>query len=79
MSEWISVVERKPPTSVFTPGQGQSPQVYVLVCDTKARMAVAWFYGYQNGSVRCVSGKAIGEVTHWMPLPSPPSAEKEER
>jgi hypothetical protein len=72
MSEWISVEDRRLPVRTFTTGQGWSAQTYVLVVDNKGRMAVAWFTDHSCGKPQVVSGKAIGAVTHWMPLPDPP-------
>lgn len=72
MSEWISVDEELPQLS--SPASGM---IYVLVwCDNKKEA----YKGVRLGSEHdffwgCYPGSAIdADVTHWMPLPEPPSA-----
>lgn len=63
-SKWISVSERLP-----EPGK-------VLVTDGKSvRMTNgAWFYRASDGETRAPANYGAGiTVTHWMPLPEPPT------
>lgn len=67
MSEWISVKERLPEewveVLVFVPGVG---------CE------IAWFCGAVNLWRWVWTGESVTlDVTHWMPLPSPPGEEGE--
>lgn len=71
LQEWRKVDAVEPPLNQ-APVQSKSA-TYVLVVDAKARMAVAYFYRYSTGELGMVSGKAIGQPTHWMPLPDPPT------
>ncbi len=64
MGEWISVEERLPQLNQrVLAWRGRGP--ILLTYDAFAEEHHWWNDGRQ--------------VTHWMPLPSPPSAEKEER
>jgi hypothetical protein len=66
---WISVKDKLPPTMMMMPSKGKV-KPYVLVTDAQDRMAVAYPIQYSS-HVQWVSGKAIGEVVAWMPLPEP--------
>lgn len=66
---WISVddEDHKPPIRESY----RDPAPYVLACDAKGRMSVAYADKHSVGYV-WVMAKPIGAVTHWMPLPDPP-------
>ena len=72
MSEWISVKDRLPEIKEFDDMVSES----VLVCSGRTSMAVAWMSNIFNESGKWASDgdvlSAIGEITHWMPLPVPP-------
>ena len=65
------------PVSVTPPlcetGRFQNDKPYVLAIDTKNRMSVGYCWKASKGEICWTFAKAIGEVTHWMPLPPPPS------
>lgn len=77
MDKWFDVMKDKPPMRRFVSGQGYQPTKipYVLAVDVKGRMSVGYateHSGYQQG-YRWTFAKPIGEPTHWMPLPDPPT------
>ena len=66
--EWISVKDRLP-----------KPQQGILFC-TKTAVYIGIFWGenkYVNGNMAgCYDEDVrLTEITHWMPLPKPPSNE----
>lgn len=67
MSEWISVEERMPEewveVLVFVPGIGRE---IAWLCKPKG----FWRWVYSGDIIEL-------DVTHWMPLPSPPGEEGE--
>lgn len=66
MSEWISVKERLPEHGAF------------LVTDGKQiRFAYGeWLFRSPDGVLRVPANNGAGmDVTHWMPLPTPPGEE----
>ena len=69
MSEWIDVKDRVPEKQVATYGDFKV-KPYVLVCDSKSRMSIAYPVRYATGEIRWTMAKPIGGVTHWMPLPA---------
>lgn len=79
---WISVEERLPEAELETATADEPDDAItcelsacVLVVDRTGEVRVAryelgpYFQGWQE------NGRAVGEVTHWMPLPEPPSTE----
>ena len=68
MGEWISVEERLPEES----------EMYLVYCVDET-VQVCLFIGGQWDAPRVRGSSEEFGITHWMPLPSPPSAEKEER
>jgi hypothetical protein len=75
--KWVRVEDRLPPCARTYGDLKDKP--YVLVVDTKGRTAVAYPVEYSNpkDGVRWVSGKAIGQVVAWMPIP--PYVQREAR
>lgn len=77
MAEWNDCMEQKPPMRQFISGQGWQPAKlpYVLAVDGKDRMSVGYATKYADPSrgYHWTFAKPIGEPTHWMPLPDPPS------
>lgn len=72
MPEWIATTERLPDERVRNSRDFRS-KPYVLICDSRNRMSVAYPLEYSSGQVTWVSAKPVGnEITHWMPLPEPP-------
>lgn len=67
MSEWISVKDRLPDVP-----KDDYMSDYVLAYDKNAGIWVAFFCssGYWCEARECVS---FENVTHWMPLPEPPT------
>ena len=61
--EWIPVTERLP-----------KELTYVIVCDEDGTVGEA--FCYKEGRFEGVASEEIAFVTHWMPLPEPPEAEK---
>ncbi|MBA1156891.1 DUF551 domain-containing protein [Microvirga mediterraneensis] len=78
MTDWIDVNDRLPGEQ----GQDSEDVLCFLnghcgILDTEARMGGGWgirlgFYDAGKRMFRC-SGQPTWEVTHWMPLPEPPS------
>lgn len=66
---WVKCSERLPEMVDYS--RGIKP--YVLVCDSKQRMAVAFAFKHSTGKTGWTSSKPIGDVTHWQPLPTPPT------
>lgn len=77
LPKWVSVKERLPETELETATADEPDDaitceisVRVLVVDRTGKVRVAryelgpYFQGWQE------NGRAVGEVTHWMPLPS---------
>lgn len=79
--EWSDVMTHKPPLQRFVSGQGWQPALapYVLAVDVKGRMSVGYAIAYDAGGYHWAFAKPIGEPTHWMPLPDPPSLNAAER
>jgi hypothetical protein len=65
MSEWISVKDRLPGTS-----QGWSKPVLVYTVNDK--IEISEFNRGKHEMMDSWLGLGSSEVTHWMPLPSPP-------
>lgn len=61
-----------PPLREFLPGQSYKEKPYVLVVDAKGRMSIAYAHRLSKGELHWAMAKPIGEVTNWMPLPTPP-------
>ncbi|PKM01062.1 MAG: hypothetical protein CVV19_00620 [Gammaproteobacteria bacterium HGW-Gammaproteobacteria-9] len=68
MSEWISVEERVPPIR-----EEDNDCTADVLAFNEARNMLAAFYSYEDAEWYDMNGDMILEVTHWMPLPAPPS------
>ena len=68
MSDWISVEERLPEESPYAILAGRAESTGVPMV-TEAR--------FIGGEFLCLTFGAIKDVTHWMPLPSPPTDSEE--
>jgi len=73
---WIPV-EEKLPDGVREHGQFKHKNEYsVLAVDAQGRQSVGYVVYYEDGKHRWTFAKAIGIVTHWMPLPASPGASR---
>jgi len=73
MSDWISVEDR-------LPENGQDVLLVHMIRDDASSIMSGWVdnnYWFEN----CYYGKAAripaSDITHWMPLPSPPNKRNE--
>jgi hypothetical protein len=71
--EWVSVDERLPKLAA----NPYKTRDYFLLADRKGRMSIGYLYTNHPQGWRMA--KAIGEVTHWQPLPAPPDTSKGEK
>lgn len=74
-SEWRSLKMTEPPVAITF---NDKPKPYVLAIDSKDRMSVGWAYRYSTGKLGWTFAKPIGQPTHWMPLPTPPTTRGDE-
>lgn len=69
MSQWIPVTERLPENQVLD-AWGIPSEVIVYSSDLEPNIALAW---YEDGKWKHDEWGVLKGVTHWMPLPEPPS------
>ena len=84
MSEWISVYGERFPPAVNSWGDNPPSVSDDVLCYWPDEAYGIGYYDWSEGKWYLMNPTgdtfdANCEPTHWMPLPSPPSAEKEER
>ena len=72
MSEWISIKDKLPE---YTTSVGGVPVVYVIAHFPPGLVTEA---EYSNGEWRTLGVGVRPGPSHWMPLPDPPTADREQ-